>query len=131
MDAVAPCGHDEATAARDAAADPGGHAHAHGHLDAHGIASTTIRLAAPLDWPRYADWVQWLQRTAGDGLLRMKGAVRMAGGDAVALHAVMRLFAAPCALPSLPAELGDGVVVLVTQDLPRSVLDEARRRLAA
>jgi len=108
-----------------AAAAVGGH----DHLADHGIASTAIRLAAPLDWPRYAEWVQWLQRAFGDGLLRMKGAVRMADGDIFALHAVMRLFSAPCALPSLPAELGDGVVVLITQDLPASLLDEARRRL--
>ena len=102
----------------------------HDHLADHGIASTAIRLAAPLDWPRYAEWVRWLQRDFGDGLLRMKGAVRMTDGDVFALHAVMRLFSAPRALPSLPAELGDGVVVLITQDLPPSVLDEARQRLA-
>ena len=125
--AAAPCGHDGAAHAHDAVAAAAGHAR--GHLDEHAIASTTIRLAAPLDWPRYADWVQWAQRTLGGRLLRMKGAVRMTDGGVVALHAVMRLFSAPCPLRTLPTELGDGVVVLITQDLPQSVLDEARRRL--
>ena len=109
--------------------DSGSAIHAHDHLAAQGIVSTTIQLAAPLDWPRYADWVQWAQRAMGDGLLRMKGVVRMADGDIKALHAVMRMFSAPCALPSLPATLGDGVIVLVTQNLPATVLDEARLRL--
>ena len=73
--------------------------------------------------------MQWVQRTLGDGLLRMKGAVRMADGEVCALHAVMRLFSAPSPLPSLPDEFGAGVVILITQDVAPSTLDEARRRL--
>ncbi len=126
---AAACIHDDPQRAAHAAAAVVG-VGGHDHLADRGIASTAIRLTAPLDWPRYAEWVHWLQRAFGDGLLRMKGAVRMTDGDIVALHAVMRLFSTPCALPSLPAELGDGVVVLITQDLPPSVLDEARQRLA-
>ena len=124
---TAVCGHRDAADAHDSetdAAEP-----VHDHLRGQGIVSTTIRLAAPLDWPRYADWVHWTQRAIGDGLLRMKGVVRMADGGIQALHAVMRLFSAPCTLASLPAELGDGVIVLITQNLSPSVLDEARRRL--
>ena len=105
------------------------HDHAHEHLDQQGIAATTIRLAAPLDWPRYAAWVQWAQRTLGGGLVRMKGAVRMADGEIRALHAVLRLFSAPSPLAMLPDEFGAGVVILVTQDVAPSTLDEARRRL--
>jgi len=101
----------------------------HDHLAEQRIRSTSIRLAAPLEWPRYADWVQWTQRTFGDGLLRMKGAVRMADGAVNALHAVMRLFSAPSPLPALPIELGDGVIVLITQDLPPSLLAESRQRI--
>jgi hypothetical protein len=71
-----------------------------------------------------------MQRSFGGGLLRMKGAVRMANGDVRALHAVMRLFSAPRELPALPDELGNGVIVLITQDVPPAVLDEARRRLS-
>jgi hypothetical protein len=61
----------------------------------------------------------------------MKGAVRMADGDVRALHAVMQLFSAPCELPGLPPELGNGVIVLITQDVAPSLLDEARRRLSS
>jgi G3E family GTPase len=103
--------------------------HAHDHLQAQGITSTTLRLSTPLDWPRYAAWVQWMQQTLGERLLRMKGAVRMVDGEARALHAVMRLFSAPLPLRSLPADWGDGVVVLITQDVGATLLDEARRRL--
>jgi hypothetical protein len=59
----------------------------------------------------------------------MKGVVRVADGEARALHAVMQLFSAPQPVASLPADFGDGVVVLITQDVPRATLDEAQRRL--
>jgi len=109
--------------------DDDAHDDEHDHLGRQGIAATTIRLDTPLDWPRYAAWVRWAQRTLGDGLVRMKGAVRMADGEIRALHAVMRLFSAPSPLSSLPDEFGAGVIILVTQDVAPSTLDEARRRL--
>lgn len=101
----------------------------HDHLAEQGIATTTVRLRAPLPWPRYAAFVHWAQHTLGEGLLRMKGAVRMDDGEARALHGVLRLFSAPQPLPSLPDEFAAGVVVLITQDVPPATLDEARRRL--
>lgn len=107
------------------------HDHAgHDHLAEQGIATLAIRLDAPLDWPRYAAWVQWMQQNLGGRLLRMKGVARMADGGVLALHAVMQLFAAPQPLPSLPAELGHGVVIVIAQDVPAAMLDEARRRLS-
>lgn len=107
------------------------HDHAdHDHLAEQGIATTTIHLHEPLDWPRYAAWVQWAQRTLGERLLRMKGAVRMADGEIRALHGVLRLFSAPQTIASLPAEIDNGVVILITQDVAPDMLDEARRRLA-
>ena len=109
--------------------DDDAHDDEHDHLGRQGIAATTIRLDTPLDWPRYAAWVRWAQRTLGDGLVRMKGAVRMADGEIRALHAVMRLFSAPSPLSSLPDDFGAGVIILVTQDVAPSTLDEARRRL--
>jgi G3E family GTPase len=115
--------------AHDGHAHEHGDHHAHAHLAGQDIVSLAIRLAAPLSWPRYAAWVQWMQRAFGDRLLRMKGAVRMADGEARALHAVMRLWSPPSPLSALPAELGDGVVVLIAQDAPDALLDEARRRL--
>ncbi|MFO1303932.1 MAG: GTP-binding protein [Burkholderiales bacterium] len=102
----------------------------HDHLAEQGIVTRAIRLDAPLDWPRYAAWVQWMQKTLGPALLRMKGVVRMDDGGVLALHAVMQLFAAPVPLATMPAELGLGVVVVIAQDVSPDVLDEARRRLA-
>jgi len=109
--------------------DDDAHDDEHDHLGRQGIAATTIRLDTPLDWPRYAAWVQWMQRALGPNLLRMKGIVRMADGEIRALHAVMQLFSAPQPVTSMPAEFGDGIVVLITQDVPPPVLDEAGRRL--
>jgi len=110
------------------AADEHDHA-GHDHLAEQGIATTTVTLTRPLSWARYASWTQWAQRTLGDRLLRMKGAVRMDDGQARALHGVLRLFAAPQSMRALPPQFGDGVVVLITQDVEPALLDEARRRL--
>ncbi len=103
----------------------------HDHLAEQGIVTLTIRLDAPLDWPRYAAWVQWMQKTLGPALLRMKGVVRMDDGSVLALHAVMQLFAAPASVASMPPELGFGVVVVIAQDVAPGVLDEARLRIAS
>jgi len=109
---------------------PGTHDHqGHDHLAEHGIATISLRFSEPLTWARYADFVQWSQRTLGERLLRMKGAVRMEDGEARALHGVLRLFSAPQGLAALPASLGCGAVVLVTQDAGADELAEARRRL--
>ena len=108
----------------------GAHGHeGHDHLAEQGIATISLRFCEPLTWARYADFVQWSQRTLGARLLRMKGAVRMEDGEARALHGVLRLFSAPQGIPTLPASLGCGAVVLVTQDVHAEELDEARRRL--
>lgn len=101
----------------------------HDHLAAQGIVTLAIRLDAPLEWPRYAGWVQWMQRSLGAALLRMKGVVRMDDGGVLALHAVMQLFAAPVPLASMPPDLGFGVVVVIAQNVAPDVLDEARQRL--
>ena len=106
------------------------HDHAgHDHLAEQGIATVTIRLPAPLPWARYAAWTQWAQRILGERLLRMKGAVRMDDGEVRALHGVLRLFSAPQIIPALPAGFGEGVVILITQDVAPALLDEARRRM--
>lgn len=99
------------------------------HLAEGEIVTASIRLAAPLTWPRYAEWVQWMQRSFGERLLRMKGAVRMDDGSAQALHAVLRLFNAPAPLPALPDALGHGVVVIIAQHVEPALLAEAMQRL--
>jgi G3E family GTPase len=105
------------------------HGDGHDHLGEQGIASRVVRLDAPLAWSRYAGWVSWMQRSFGEQLLRMKGVVRMDDGGAYALHAVMRLFSAPRPLASLPADAGNGVVVLIAQHAEPALLDDAMRRL--
>lgn len=99
------------------------------HLAQGEIVSVSIRLAAPLSWPRYAAWVQWMQQSFGERLLRMKGAVSMEDGTAQALHAVMHLFNAPVPLPALPRELGHGVIVVIAQHASPALMEEARRRI--
>jgi G3E family GTPase len=109
---------------------PASHDHAdHDHLAEQGIATITIRLDAPLPWPRYAAWVQWMRQSLGAQLLRMKGVVRMEDGEVHALHAVMQVFSAPQPMAAMPAGFRDGVVVIIAQNVAPEVLDEARRRL--
>lgn len=127
LDALAapPCGIDHER--RGNGAQESGHDH--DHLAAGAIVSTAIRLSAPLSWPRYAAWVQWMQRAFGERLLRMKGAVLMEDGTVQALHAVMHLFNAPVPMPALPRELGHGVIVVIAQHAAPELIEEARRRL--
>jgi G3E family GTPase len=101
----------------------------HDHLAEQGIATRTIRLAAPLEWPRYAAWVQWMRQSLGARLLRMKGVVRMEDGEVRALHAVMQVFSAPQPMTTMPVGLGHGVVVVIVQHVAPDVLDEAQHRL--
>jgi len=107
----------------------GGHDHgAHAdHVGAQGIATTTIRLAQPLPWPRYAEWVDRMQKRVGDALLRVKGVVRMDDGHAYVVHAAMRLFSAPAPVAAMPAGFGDGVVVVITQGASPGAIDGIRR----
>jgi G3E family GTPase len=109
--------------------DAGEHDHAaHAdHVGAQGIATTTIRLTEPLPWSRYAEWVDRMQKRVGDALLRVKGVVRMDDGHAYVVHAAMRLFSAPAPLAAMPAEFGDGIVVVITQDASPALLGEIRR----
>lgn len=101
----------------------------HDHLAEHGIASVAIHLRAPLDWPRYAQWVHWMQQSFGERLLRMKGAVRMEDGSVQALHGVMRLFSAPAPLVALPPELGFGAIVVIAQHVSPALMAEAQQRI--
>jgi G3E family GTPase len=109
--------------------DAGDHDHAaHAdHVGAQGIATTTIRLAQPLPWPRYAEWVDRMQKRVGDALLRVKGVVRMDDGHAYVVHAAMRLFSAPAPVAAMPAGFGDGVVVVITQGASPGAIDGIRR----
>ena len=105
------------------------HEHAgHDHLAEQGIATRVVRLAAPLDWPRYAAWVQWMRDTLGARLLRMKGVVRMADGE------VQRPARGDAALQraaidavAWPAELGDWRRRARHAGCRRRSLDEAGR----
>ena len=108
--------------------DPdGAHDHAaHDHLASQGIATTTLRLAAPLAWSRYAQWVEAMQKRLGDALLRVKGVVRMDDGNVYALHAAMRLFSAPLPIGEMPEGLGDGVVIVITANASERALEAVR-----
>jgi G3E family GTPase len=118
--------------------------HPHGHGDHHGhghhhhhdvnrhdarIRAACFRFEKPLHWEGLATWLQMLVATRGDGLLRIKGILNLAGEDRpVAIHAVQHLFHPPARLSAWPA--GDdraSRLVFILRDLdPRLVADGLR-----
>ncbi|GAA0502310.1 cobalamin biosynthesis protein CobW [Pigmentiphaga sp. NML030171] len=96
------------------------------HVLRYGIASHVIRADGPVDWARYAAWVDYMQSRLGERLLRVKGILLMEDGAHYAIHGVRHVFSPPRPLDGeVPGDLS-GVLVLITRDA-----DEEELALAA
>jgi G3E family GTPase len=129
----------EAYAARGHGHDHGhGHAHDHGHEHDHGhdpnrhgdrIHAFTLTWDDPVEWERFANWVEMLVMTYGHHLLRLKGLLNVAGEDRpVVVHGVQHVFHPPAALPQWPDD-GDRrtQLVFIVRDLERKVVADTMR----
>ncbi|MBV6304045.1 GTP-binding protein [Candidimonas humi] len=101
------------------------------HLLRYGIGSFTLHTGQAVSWPQYARWVDAMQRTLGERLLRLKGTLVMEDGHVYAIHAVHHLFSPPKALPddSVPPALR-GALVVIARDLSAEDLEEIFALLA-
>jgi G3E family GTPase len=86
------------------------------HLLRYGIASHVLRLDRPVAWSEYAEWVQTLQRTLGERLLRAKGIVTFEDGQTYAVHGVRHLFAPPQLMTGVVPDAQRGSIVLITSN---------------
>jgi G3E family GTPase len=106
-----------AHAAHGGPAHPGQDPHDRNRHDAR-IRSFAIRHDEPLDWPKFADWVEALIAGCGPNLLRMKGVLNVEGAEGpVAVHGVQHLFHPPVELPRWPDGDRHSRIVIIARDL--------------
>lgn len=73
---------------------------------------------APLDWDRFADWVEMLISLHGANLLRIKGVLHVVGAEGpIAIHGVQHLFHPPVELRGWPDADRRSRLVFITRDL--------------
>jgi G3E family GTPase len=77
----------------------------------------------PLDWGRFADWIESLIALHGTGLLRIKGLLNVAGSSGpIAIHGVQHLFHPPVELPAWPDGDRRSRIVFITRDIEAASL---------
>ena len=109
-------------AAADDYHDHQGHGGHHGDLDrnrhdAH-IRAFCVTRISPLDWDRFADWVEMMISLHGANLLRIKGVLNVAGADGpIAIHGVQHLFHPPVELKTWPDADRRSRLVFITRDI--------------
>jgi G3E family GTPase len=121
----------EAYAARERGPD---HDHAHDpnrHDDR--IRAVVLEWDAPVEWARFANWMEMLLTTYGAHLLRVKGVLQVAGEERpVVVHGVQHLFHPPAALPRWPDDQPPGTrIVAILRDLDPEVLRQTLRAFLA
>ena len=109
-------------------------AHEHHHHDHdERVTSFCLTFDRPLHWQGVGLWLEMLIQTRGKDLLRIKGILNLEGQDRpVAIHAVQHVLHPPALLTAWPE--GDprtSRIVFITQDLPRSVIEEGMRAFEA
>jgi G3E family GTPase len=88
--------------------------------DAH-IRAFCLTAERPLDWDRFARWIEGLIARDGDKLLRLKGVLDVRGFDApVAVHGVQHLFHPPALLPGWSEPHRRSRLVFIVRDFPEA-----------
>ena len=73
---------------------------------------------APMDWDRFADWVEMIISLHGTNLLRIKGILNVAGAEGpIAIHGVQHLFHPPVELKEWPDADRRSRLVFITRDI--------------
>jgi len=114
-------------AASAAAHDRHRHAHDVNRHDEH-IRAFCLTFEEPLAWERFVRWMEVLQSTRGESLLRVKGILNVAGEDhPVVVHGVQHVFHPPAALPAWPGADRRSRIVFITRDLGRAAVEATWR----
>jgi G3E family GTPase len=117
----------------------GGHGrHHHPHGPTEGVAhdeairAFSARLAEPVNWDAFADWLASLISLRGADILRAKGLVNVAGLDRpVAIHGVHHVFHAPVTLAKWPDADRSTRIVIIARSLDLSQLESGMRTALA
>jgi len=98
------------------------------HLFSYGIHSITVDIPNPIGWPQWAAFVNDVQRTFADKLLRLKGVLIWGGQEKMVVHAVHHVFSTPEPVQAVPEHLM-GKLVFIVRDLDREDVLQAVRHL--
>ncbi len=92
------------------------------------IRAFCLTLDEPVVWHRFTQWMEILQATRGESLLRIKGVLNVEGESRpVAIHGVQHVFHPPAALESWPSEDRRSRIVFITRDLSQGVIEAILR----
>ncbi|MBC7800491.1 MAG: GTP-binding protein [Gemmatimonadaceae bacterium] len=98
------------------------HGHASNHDDA--IAAFCLTFDTPLDWVAVQEWLSRLRRDRGEGLLRVKGVLDLAGeAMPVAIHGVHHVFHPPVLLAGWPDAPRRSRIVFITRGVNRAEIE--------
>ncbi len=110
------------------------HTHGHGHAhdpnrhDDH-IRAFTVSWDRPVEWDRFANWMEMLVTFYGGSILRVKGLLDVAGEERpVVVHGVQHVFHPPAALPDWPADAPrETRLVFIVRDLDPDMVAHTMR----
>ena len=128
----------EAAQAADRAAHDHDHAcadphcdHAH-HTPHHGIQSYAFIIDQPVEWPAFAQWLEYLTMLRGENLLRMKGLVHLADEPdrPMVIHAVQNVVHPPKRLDAWPDGDHRTRIIFIVRDIPKETIERTLARFA-
>lgn len=109
--------------------DPGNR---HRDLERHDdrVAAFCIRMAEPLEWGPFLEWLELLLASRGENLLRIKGLVNFAGkAGPVVVQGVQHVFYPPAELRDWPDEDRSTRIVFITRDFTRTAVETSLRQV--
>ena len=108
------------------------HAHPYAHAHDAAIAAFCLTFDRPLDWDTVQGRLARLRRDRGEGLLRVKGVLDLAGEAApVAIHGVHHVFHPPVLLAGWPDAERTSRIVFITRGVSRADIEAGMAGVAA
>jgi G3E family GTPase len=107
-----------------------GHLPYSGHRDANRhddrIGTFVVRIAEPVEWASFLEWLELLLASRGESLLRVKGLVNVAGKTRpVVVQGVQHMFYPPSELEDWPDADRSTRIVFITRDLTRAAVENS------
>jgi G3E family GTPase len=99
----------------------------HPHTQA--LATFTLTREEPVSWERFNAWMQSLLAEKGEGILRVKGLLRVEGQPPVVIHGVQHVFYPAGLLDRWPDGSARSTLVFITQGIDGDEIGRAFRAL--
>ena len=111
--------------------DCDGH-HGRGHLHGH-YQTLAFTIDAPIDWPSFTQWLDYLVALQGDKLLRFKGILCTTRNPErpVVVHGVQHILHPAEELDAWPSEDHRTRLVFIAKDLPRGMIERTLVKFGA